>query len=105
LWSHAIGPWFDFQAGVRLDAEPETRGHFVLGLQGLAPYWIEVDAAAFVSDKGDVTARAKAEHDVRITRGLILQPRAELNFSLQDSPRRHLGSGLTTAELGLRLRY
>lgn len=105
LWSHAVGPWFDLQTGIRLDAEPETRSHFVLGLQGLAPYWIEVDAAAFVSDKGDVTARAKAEHDVRITRRLVLQPRAELNFSLQDIPRRHLGSGLTTAELGLRLRY
>lgn len=105
LWSHAIGPWFDLQAGARLDTEPEARGHLVLGLQGLAPYWIEVDAAAFVSGKGDVTARAKVEHDARITRTLVLQPRAEFNFSLQDIPRRHLGSGLTTAEMGLRLRY
>jgi copper resistance protein B len=105
LWSHAIDPWFDLQAGLRLDAEPETRGHFVFGLQGLAPFWIEVDAAAFLSDKGDLTARVEAEHDARITRTLVLQPRAELNVSLQDIPRRHLGSGLTTAELGLRLRY
>ncbi len=52
-----------------------------------------------------MTARAEAEHDIRITRTVILQPRAELNFSLQDIPRRHLGSGLTAAELGLRLRY
>ena len=105
LWSHAIDPWFDLQAGLRLDAEPDTRGHLVVGVQGLAPYWVEVEAAAFISDKGDVTARAEAEHDVRITRTMILQPRAELNFSLQDIPRRNLGSGLTTAELGLRLRY
>jgi len=105
LWSHAIDPWFDLQAGVRFDAEPDTRGHLVMGIQGLAPYWIEVDAAAFVSDKGDVTARAEAEHDVRITRTLVLQPRGELNFSLQDIPRRSVGAGLSTAELGLRLRY
>jgi copper resistance protein B len=105
LWSHAIDPWFDLQTGVRFDAEPENRGHLVVGVQGLAPYWIEVEAAAFVSDKGDVTARLEAEHDIRITRTLILQPRTELNFSLQDIPRRGVGSGLSNAELGLRLRY
>ena len=105
LWSHAIDPWFDLQAGVRLDAQPDTRGHLVVGLEGLTPYWIEVDAAAFLSDKGDITARVKAEHDVRITQKLILQPRAELDFALQDVPRRQMGSGLSAAELGLRLRY
>jgi copper resistance protein B len=105
LWSHAIDPWFDVQAGVRLDAEPDRRARLVLGVQGLAPYWIEVDAAAFLSDKGDVTARAEAEHDIRLTRRLVLQPRTELDFSLQDIPREQLGSGLTSAELGLRLRY
>ena len=105
LWSHAIDPWFDLQAGVRVDARPDTRGHLVVGIQGLAPYWIEVDAAAFLSDKGDITARAEAEHDVRITRKLILQPRVELDFALQDIPRERLGSGLASADLGLRLRY
>jgi copper resistance protein B len=105
LWSHAIDPWFDFQTGVRFDAEPDNRGHLVAGIQGLAPYWIEVEAAAFLSDKGDVTARVEAEHDVRVTRTLVLQPRTELNFSLQDIPRRGVGSGLSNAELGLRLRY
>ena len=105
LWSHAINPWFNLQSGVRLDARPDTRGHLVLGVEGLAPYWIEVDAAAFLSDKGDVTARIEAEHDVRVTQKLILQPRTEINFALQDIERRQVGSGLSTGELGLRLRY
>ena len=105
LWSHAIDPWFDLQAGVRFDAEPDTRGRLVVGVQGLAPYWIEIDTAAFLSDRGDVTARAEAEHDVRITRKLILQPRVELDFALQDIPRERVGSGLSSADLGLRLRY
>ena len=105
LWSHAIDPWFNLQTGVRLDARPDTRGHLVLGVEGLAPYWIEVDAAAFLSDKGDVTARIEAEHDVRVTQKLILQPRAEVDFALQDIERRQVGSGLSTGELGLRLRY
>jgi copper resistance protein B len=105
LWSHAIDPWFDVQTGIRFDVEPDTRGHLVLGVQGLAPYWIEVEAAAFVSDKGDITGHAEAEHDVRVTRAFVLQPRVELNFSLHDIPRRAVGSGVSTAELGLRLRY
>ena len=105
LWSHALDPWFNLQTGVRLDTQPDTRGRFVLGVEGLAPYWIEVDAAAFLSDKGDVTARIEAEHDMRITQKLILQPRAEFDFALQDIPREHIGSGVSKAELGLRLRY
>lgn len=105
LWSHAIDPWFDLQAGVRFDAAPKDRVRLALGVQGLAPYWIETEATAFVSNKGDVTGRLDLEHDMRITRKLILQPRAELNFSLQDIPDERVGSGLSTAELGLRLRF
>lgn len=106
LWSRAIGPWFDLQTGLRYDVlEGEDRAHLVLGVQGLAPYWIEVDAAAFLSDQGDVTAGIEAEHDARITQRLILQPRAEVNFALQDIPERSVGSGLVSASLGARLRY
>ena len=105
LWSHAIDPWFNLQTGVRLDATPRTRGRLVLGVEGLAPYWIEVNAAAFLSTKGDLTARLEAEHDARITQKLILQPRAQLDFALQDIPQERVGSGLSTLELGARLRY
>ena len=105
LYSHAIDPWFNLQGGVRLDAQPRTRGRLVLGVEGLAPYWFEVNAAAFLSDKGDITARAEAEHDVRITQKLILQPRAQLDFALQDIPRERVGAGLSIVEVGARLRY
>lgn len=105
LWSHAIGPWFDVQAGARYDFEPAGRSYAVIGVQGLAPYMFEVDAAAFLSDAGDVTARIEAEYDQRITQRLILQPRAEVNLSAQDVADRELGSGLTSIEAGLRLRY
>lgn len=106
LWSHAINPWFDLQAGLRYDFRPDPeRAHLALGVQGLAPYWIEIDAAAFLSDKGDLTARFEAEYDQRITRRLILQPRIELDLAAQDVPELGIGSGLSTAEAGLRLRY
>ena len=106
LWSHAIGPFFDFQAGVRYDPQPgPNRSHLVLGVEGLAPYWWEVEGAVFLSNKGDVTARAEGEYDLRITQKLILQPRGEVNLSAQDIRELGIGAGLSTAELGLRLRY
>lgn len=105
LYSRAIGPFFDLQAGARLDAEPDTRSHLVLGVQGLAPYMFHVDGALFLSDRGDLTARLKGEYDQKITQRLILQPRAELELAAQDIPERGIGAGLTKLEAGLRLRY
>lgn len=106
LWSHAIDPWFDLQTGVRYDPRSgPDRAHLVLGVQGLAPYWWEVDAALFLSNKGELTARAEAEYDLRITQQLILQPRAELDLSLQDVRELGIGAGLSQAAVGARLRY
>ena len=105
LWGHAIGPFFDLQAGARIDLEPDTRSHLVLGIQGLAPYMWHVDGALFLSDRGDLTARIEGEYDQKITQALILQPRVELELSAQDIPERAIGAGLTKIEPGLRLRY
>ena len=105
LWSRAIAPYFDVQAGLRYDLEPKGRTHAVIGLQGLVPYWFEVDAAAFVSTEGDVTARIEAEYELLLTQRLILQPRLEAALSAQDIPELQIGSGLTNLDAGLRLRY
>ena len=106
LWSRAIARYFDLQAGVRHDFAPASDRTFgVIGVQGLAPYWFEIDAAAFVSGDGDISARIEVEYELLLTQRLILQPRTELNFAIQDVPQNEVGSGLSTAELGLRLRY
>ncbi|MCJ7420298.1 copper resistance protein B [Sphingomicrobium astaxanthinifaciens] len=105
LYSRAIGPFFDLQAGVRLDLEPETRPHAVLGVQGLAPYMFHVDAALFLSDRGDLTARLEGEYDQKITQSLILQPRLEVELAAQDVPEAEIGAGVSKVEAGLRLRY
>ena len=106
LWGHAISPFFDLQAGLRYDFAPDPqRAHLVLGIQGLAPNWIEVDAAAFLSNEGELTARIEAEYDLRITQRLILQPLVEIELSAQDIPELGIGAGLSSTEVGLRLRY
>lgn len=106
LYSRAIRPFFDVQAGLRQTWRPEgDRTDLVVGLQGLAPHWFEVDAAAFLSSEGDLTARGEAEYDQRITRRWILQPRAEVVLSAQDVPELSIGSGLSSLQIGARLRY
>lgn len=107
LYSRAILPFWDLQAGVRQMVRPdlEDTTDLVLGLQGLAPHWFEIDAAAFLSTEGDLSARIEAEYDQRITQKWILQPRAEVTLAASDTPEIEVGSGLGSLALGLRLRY
>ncbi len=106
LYSRAIGPYFNAQAGIRQDLGPgPDRTYATIGFEGLAPYWFEVEGALFLSNKGDLLGRLEGYYDQRITQKLILQPMAEFNFALQDVPETGTGSGLSDVELGLRLRY
>ena len=106
LYSRALNPWFNVEAGVRQDFRPQPqRTYAVVGIEGLAPYWFEVGAQAFLSDEGDAHLRLEGSYDQRITQRLILQPAAEMNVAAQDVPELGIGSGISDIELGLRLRY
>jgi copper resistance protein B len=105
LFSRAIGPYTDVQAGIRRDFEPGSRTYAAVGFQTLLPYWFEVEGSAYISTDGEVLGRVEGSYDLRLTQRLVLQPRAELNFAAQDIAETHTGSGLSDAELGLRLRY
>ncbi len=106
LYSRAIGPYFNLQAGVRRDIRPTpARTYASVGIEGLAPYWFEVEATAFVSTRGELIGRVEGYYDQRITQRLILQPRAEVNLSAQDISAIDIGSGVTSIEAGARLRY
>lgn len=106
LFSHALDPYWNLQAGVRHDIRPQpSRTYATLGIEGVAPYWIETEAAIFLSNKGEVLGRFEAYYDQRLTQRLILQPRVEINLSAQDVPQTRIGAGISNAEFGLRLRY
>lgn len=106
LYSRAIDPYFNLQAGVRQDwGKGPKRSYATFGFEGLAPYWFEVEGALFVSNKGDLLGRVSGYYDQRITQRLVLQPRAEFNFAAQNIRESDIGSGLSDVELGLRLRY
>jgi copper resistance protein B len=106
LYSRAVSPFWDLQVGWRHDIKPEPeRDWFAIGVKGLSPYLFEVDASLFAGAGGQVGARLQAEYEYLFTQRLVLSPEVELNFHTRDDEATGTGSGLSDAELGLRLRY
>jgi len=97
LYSRAVSPWFDVQAGVLLEfVDSETTAAAVAGIQGMTPYWLELDVAAFITEDGDVGLKAEVERDFYVSQKFVVQPRVEFVDTSA------AGSEL---DLGIRLRY
>ncbi|GAA0715105.1 copper resistance protein B [Dokdonella soli] len=106
LWGHAIAPFWDSQLGVRRDfGRGPDRGWVAFGVQGLAPYWFEIAATAYVGEQDRTALRAEVDYELLLTQRLVLQPRVELNAYGRADPALRIGSGLSDTSFGLRLRY
>ncbi len=106
LADRVIARWWSAQAGIRQDfGEGPARTWLGMGLQGLAPYWLDVEATFYLGEAGRTALRLKAEYDLLLTQRLVLQPYGELNFYGKADPERGVRSGLDDLELSLRLRY
>ncbi len=106
LWDHPISSYWDTQLGVRHDfGEGPGRTWAAFGVQGLAPYWFDTEATIYVGESGRTAARLQLEYEELLTQRLILQPKVEVSLYGRDDPQRAIGSGLSDAEWGLRLRY
>nr|WP_315591533.1 copper resistance protein B [uncultured Cupriavidus sp.] len=107
LWGHAVATYWDTQLGFRNDAGygRPARNWLAFGVQGLAPYWFEVDATGYVGTEGRTALRLSAEYELLITQRLILQPRIEANLYGKNDPAVGIGSGLSNGAVGIRLRY
>lgn len=106
LYSRAIAPFWDFQAGWRRDIKPKPdRDYLTLAFKGLAPYLFEVDAGLFIGESGQINARLDAEYEYMFTQKWVLAPEFSMNLYSKDDEERGIGSGLSDMSLGLRLRY
>ncbi len=106
LYSKAIARYWDFQLGVRHDFEPSpSRSWAAIGFKGLAPYFFDIDAAAFIGESGRTALRFEAEYELLLTQRLILTADSEINLYGQNDPNVGVGAGLSDLEAGLRLRY
>jgi len=107
LWGHAVATFWDTQLGVRYDygSDDVDRTWLAAGIQGLAPYWFELNATAYIGKSGRTAFRLESEYELLLTQKLILQPRIEANFYGKSDDARGLGSGLSDLSAGIRLRY
>jgi copper resistance protein B len=106
LWGRRFSRWWEFVAGARQDFEPgPTQSWAAAGVQGLAPYWFEIEATAYLGEGGQSAVRLEAEYELLLTNRLIAQPLIELNFHGKSDPERRIGAGFSSAEVGLRVRY
>lgn len=110
LYSRLIAPFWYLQVGgayEQLYGEGNDPSRFsgVVGVQGLAPYWFEVEPAMLISEDGDISFSFEAEYDLLFTQRLILQPRFESQIAIQEVEKFGVGEGLNNIELGIRLRY
>lgn len=106
LYSRPVARYWDLQAGLRHDdGDAGTVSYAAFGVQGLAPYWFETDAALFVSESGTWSARLEVEYELRFTQRLLLQPRLELSHAFSDDAAAGQRQGFNDSSLGLRLRY
>jgi len=106
LYSRAIAPYWDLQVGLRQDLKPSpVREWGVIGIQGLAPYFFDIDAALFIGNSGATGARLSADYELIFTQKLVLAPEITLNLYGQNDRAYQTGSGLSDIQMGLRLRY
>lgn len=106
LWGRSFSPWWTWVAGARRDlGHGPERNWAAVGIEGLAPYWFELEATAYVGEAGRTAARLEAEYELLLTNRLVLQPKLELDWYGRDDAQAGIGSGLSSAEAGFRLRY
>lgn len=110
LYSRLISPFFEAQAGLGIEtvfgeADSRSRGLLVVGLQGLAPYWFEIEPQILVSHEGDVSFSFDASYELLFSQRLVLEPELELKAAVQDVPEFGVGSGLNELSFGGRMRY
>ena len=105
-WDHIVSRWWNLRTGVRHDGGPgPSRDWLALGVAGLAPGFIEMEASLYYGEGGRSALRLATQRDLLLTQRLVLQPGLELAAHGRDDPQKHLGAGLSDLKAGLRLRY
>ncbi len=106
FYGRQIARWWDVLVGVRQDFRPgPAQTWAAIGIQGLAPYWFDVEATAYVGASGRTHFRVETAYELLLTNRLILQPQAEMEIYGKDDPDHFRAAGLATLDTGIRLRY
>jgi copper resistance protein B len=106
LYGRPVAAWWDLLVGVRNDAgSGPARTYAALGVIGLAPQWLHVEATAYLGDGGQASLRLQTDYDWLLTNRWVLAARLEAQGWTEDDERAGIGDGLSQATFGLRLGY
>ena len=110
LYSRNVTDFWDVQAGLRYRNDQnrevdQDQVDAVIGVHGLAPYFFETNAYLYVGQDNQTSLSLETERDVLLTQKLIVKPYLDLNVILSDASSYAQKTGLSSAQLGLEMRY
>ena len=110
LYSRLVSPFWDAQIGVRFDVHygegtARSRAALAVGLEGLAPYWFELEPTLYLDQDGVISASLTAAYELYFTQRLVVEPRLETFAALEEVREFGIGRGINDVEFGLRARY
>ena len=108
LYSRYISRFFDLQVGIRHDfgvdgSAPVTYG--VLGINGVAPYWIGVDSAFYFSQHGDITFDTDLDYLFYLNQYWFAEINFDIEFNLTRNTSLGIAPGLSDIDTSLKFNY
>lgn len=109
VYSRAVYTAWDQQFGIRHDIEPNpndnARNWLSFGYIGTAPYFVAVDARAFVGEESSTQLLIELEREIMLTQEWVLTPELDIVANGRTNEQFSEGSGLSDIEFSLRLGY
>lgn len=113
FYNRPVSEFWDVNLGWRRDFFPTNRNYAAVGLSGIAPYFYELEATAYLSEQGVAVGRLELSTDLLLARevfgdsgpGMYLRPRLETNVQSADDREMGTYAGFTDVTLSLQLRY
>ena len=109
LYSRKISDFWDAQAGLRYREDKSLNDSgtvdAMFGLYGLAPYFFETEAYAYVGEDQYMALGLEFEREFLWTQKLISQPYLELDIVLNDDSKYASKTGVSELGVGVQTRY
>ena len=105
LYSRYLSKFWDWRAGLRQGLESDGDSALMLGIEGLAPYWFEVEASLYLDSAGDLSFETELSYELQLTQKLVAEVFSNMTWYASDNIDELQGRGLASNDIGLGLRY
>jgi copper resistance protein B len=109
FYGRLVLPFFDALIGARFEhreaESSNSRAQLAIGLEGVAPYYFEVEPTFYLGQKGEVSFSLEATRDYLMTQRLVLQGRLDVKASASENQDFGTKAGVNEFGLSARLRY